>query len=46
VLNLGLTASASVTTALRLSGTSTLNAPPKNAHDASHPAITAVSVWE
>ena len=46
VLNRGLTASASVTTGLRLSGTRTLNTPPKNAQAASAPAMTAARVWE
>lgn len=46
MLNRGLTASAALTTALRLSGPSTLYTPPKYAHAASQPAIAAVSVWE
>ena len=45
-MNRGLTASASVTIAEALSGTSTPNTPPKNRHAASQPSITAVSVWE
>ncbi len=44
-VNVGLVGSASDTTGLRLSGITTLNTPPKNSHAASHPAITAVSVW-
>jgi hypothetical protein len=40
-----LTASASATIAAALSGTSTLNTPPKNTQAASHPAMTAARVW-
>ena len=40
-----MTASALVTTGLRLSGISTLKQPPKKPQAASQPAITAVSVW-
>ena len=46
MLSRGFTASACVTTALRLSGIRILNTPPKNAHAASQPAITATRVWE
>jgi hypothetical protein len=45
-VNRGFTASASATIGEALSGTSTLNTPPKNAHAASHPAISVPSVWE
>jgi hypothetical protein len=40
-----LTASGRVTTGFRLSGTNTLNTPPKNTHAASQAAITAANVW-
>jgi len=46
VLNRGLTASAWVTTALRLSGIKTLKMPPKKSQAASQPAIIATRVWE
>ena len=42
----GSSRSAFSTTGLRLSGTSTANMPPKNAHAASQPAITAAVVCE
>ncbi len=42
----GSSRSALVTTGVRLSLTSTGNTPPKNAHAASQPAITAAVVWE
>ncbi len=42
----GSSRSALSTTGLRLSATSTLNMPPKNAHAASQPAITAAVVCE
>ncbi len=42
----GFTASALVTTGLRLSGTRILNTPPKNIHASSQPAITSSTVWE
>jgi hypothetical protein len=41
----GLTASASATIAEALSGTRTLNTPPKNTHAASHPEMNAARVW-
>jgi hypothetical protein len=44
-VNRGLTASAPATIAEALSGMSTWNTPPKNAHAASHPAMNAASVW-
>jgi len=44
-VNRGLTASAAATIAEALSGTRTLNTPPKNTHAASQPAITAARVW-
>jgi hypothetical protein len=40
-VNRGLTASASATIAEALSGTSTLNTPPKHTPAASHPAMNA-----
>ena len=43
--NRGSSASASSTIASVLSGISTRNTPPKNAHAASQPAITASVVW-
>jgi len=44
-VNRGFTASAAATIAAALSGTRTLNTPPKNTHAASHPAMTAARVW-
>jgi hypothetical protein len=44
-VNRGLTASAAATIAEALSGTRTLNTPPKNPQAASHPAMNAASVW-
>ncbi len=44
-LKRGSTSSASVTMALRLSGMTTPNTPPKKAHAASKPSITATVVW-
>jgi hypothetical protein len=41
-----LTASAAATMVDMLSGMSTRKQPPKNAHAASHPAMTASNVWE
>jgi len=43
--NTGSSASAFVTTVAMLSGTSTLNTPPKNVHAASHPSITVARFW-
>jgi len=43
--NRGSSASASSTIALRLSGITVWNTPPKNTHAASHPAITASMLW-
>jgi hypothetical protein len=45
-VNRGFTGSASATIAAALSQTTTRKAPPKNSHAASHPAISAASVWE
>ena len=45
-MNVGFTGSASVITGDRLSGINTRNTPPNQPHAASHPAITAVRVWE
>jgi len=44
-VNPGFTASASATIGEALSGTTTLNTPPKNTHAASQPAMNAARVW-